>query len=48
MDGFDYSAPGSYFITICTSNRECLLGNVVVVKMRSIDVVRFDGEDRVC
>jgi REP element-mobilizing transposase RayT len=34
MDGFDYSAPGSYFITICTSNRECLLGNVVDGEMR--------------
>ncbi|MCF8235897.1 MAG: hypothetical protein K9G67_12900 [Bacteroidales bacterium] len=25
---WDYSAPGSYFITICVCNRECILGRV--------------------
>ncbi|MEN9980037.1 MAG: transposase [candidate division WOR-3 bacterium] len=28
MDGYDYSQPGGYFITLCTKNRECLLGSV--------------------
>ena len=26
---FDYSQPGAYFVTLCTNNRICLLGNVV-------------------
>ncbi len=30
---WDYSAPGSYFITICIQNRECLLGTIVNGKM---------------
>jgi len=25
---YDYSQPGVYFITICTHNRECLLGEI--------------------
>ena len=29
LTGYDYNKPGAYFITICTHNRECLLGNVV-------------------
>ena len=30
---WDYSAPGSYFITICINNRECILGNIIEGKM---------------
>ena len=26
---FDYSTPGSYFITICTKGKQCLLANIV-------------------
>jgi putative transposase len=26
--GYDYSADGAYFITICVRNRECLLGEI--------------------
>lgn len=26
MKGFDYSTPTSYFITICTHNKQCLFG----------------------
>ena len=29
LKGFDYSQNGAYFITICTHNRECILGNIV-------------------
>lgn len=29
LKNYDYSAPGVYFITICTHNRQCLFGNVV-------------------
>jgi len=27
--GYDYSTPGTYFITICVQNRACILGDVV-------------------
>lgn len=30
---WDYSAPGHYFITICTKDRKCLFGNVTRGKM---------------
>lgn len=29
LKDYDYSQPGGYFITICTENRVCYLGNVV-------------------
>ena len=29
LEDYDYSQPGAYFITICTENRVCYLGNVV-------------------
>ena len=28
LQGFEYTRQGAYFITICTRNRECLLGDV--------------------
>lgn len=30
---WDYSVPASYFITICTANRKCILGNIKNGKM---------------
>jgi REP element-mobilizing transposase RayT len=32
--GWDYSSNGLYFVTICTSDRRCCLGDVVVGKMQ--------------
>ena len=29
LQDFDYSQNGAYFVTICTRNRECLLGSIV-------------------
>jgi len=29
LKGYDYSEPGAYFVTICTENRVCYLGNIV-------------------
>ncbi len=29
LKGYDYSLNGAYFITICTHNRECILGDIV-------------------
>ena len=31
---FDYSRPGEYFVTICTYNRECILGEIVNGELR--------------
>jgi len=28
MQGYDYSQPGAYFVTICTSKHECLFGKI--------------------
>jgi len=35
---FDYSQPGYYFITICTKNRECLLGNIINNKIKLSEI----------
>lgn len=34
LPGYDYSAAGAYFITICTQARECLFGQVMDGEMR--------------
>ena len=31
---YDYCQPGAYFVTICTEDRECLLGELVAGEMR--------------
>jgi hypothetical protein len=28
LKGYDYSLPGAYFVTACTYQRECLLGEI--------------------
>jgi REP element-mobilizing transposase RayT len=33
LQGYDYSQTGSYFVTICVQNRECLFGNISDGKM---------------
>lgn len=30
LKDFDYSAPGAYFVTICTQNRRKILSNIIV------------------
>lgn len=34
---YDYSQSGYYFVTICTQNRECLLGEIVDGEMKLND-----------
>ena len=29
LKGYDYSRPGAYFVTICTHNKECVLGDII-------------------
>ena len=33
LNGWDYSSPGYYFLTVCTHNRECLFGHIADKKM---------------
>ena len=33
LAGYDYSKEGMYFITVCTQNKECLLGKIIEGKM---------------
>lgn len=34
LNGYDYSKPGNYFITICTKDREQLFGEVIDEKVK--------------
>jgi putative transposase len=34
LRGYDYSQPGAYFITLCTQNRECNLGEIMNGEMK--------------
>ncbi len=38
---WDYSSPGSYFITICIAERKCILGNVRDAKMELSELGRI-------
>ena len=42
---WDYSADGSYFITICTAGHECLLGEIINYKMILSDIGRIVQEE---
>ena len=45
LRGYDYSQPGAYFITVCISQRECLLGEIEdgnVILSRYGEVVHFN------
>ena len=33
LQEYNYSSSGTYFVTICTSNRKCLFGDIVDGKM---------------
>jgi putative transposase len=37
LKNYDYSQPGAYFVTICTNNRECLLGEIINGKIQLTD-----------
>jgi len=38
LQGYDYSQAGAYFITICTHNRECVLGEMVDGKINLLSI----------
>jgi REP element-mobilizing transposase RayT len=35
LQGYDYTQPGAYFVTLCTQDRACLFGEIVDGQMRS-------------
>ncbi len=45
MPGHDYSQPGDYFVTICTRNRECLLGSVSAGRVELSQVGQYVREE---
>ena len=44
LQGYNYAQAGAYFVTICTQNRECLLGKVVGGEMALNDAGRIAQE----
>lgn len=38
LEGYDYSAIGGYFVTICTRDRECWFGEIVRGKMQLSEI----------
>ena len=45
LKGYDYSQAGAYFISVCTRNRECLLGEIADGEMRLNDAGRMVAEE---
>ena len=41
LQGYDYAERGAYFVTICTKNRACLLGDITNGEMRLNDFGRL-------
>ena len=41
LQGYDYTRPGAYFITIVTQGRACLFGEVMAGEMRMNDAGRM-------
>ena len=39
LKGYDYSQNGAYFVTICTHNRKCILGNIVGQGLAPAEIV---------
>lgn len=34
LKGYDYSQTGSYFVTVCSWNRECMFGDIIDDQMK--------------
>ena len=41
LHGYDYTRHGAYFVTICTRNRACLLGDVIEGRMHLSEAGQF-------
>ena len=44
LKGWDYSNDGAYFVTICTKNMECILGEIIDGKIVLNDVGKMAQE----
>ena len=40
LKNYNYSSPGTYFITICTCNRQCLFGEIVKTEWQKTGALR--------
>lgn len=45
LQGYDYSAPGAYFITLCTYQRQCLFGDIIDGQMQPNDFGQIVAEE---
>lgn len=45
LKGYDYSQDGTYFVTICTANRECIFGEIVEGNMILNDIGRIANDE---
>jgi putative transposase len=45
LPGRDYASGGKYFVTICTLNRKCLLGEIIGIEMRLSEVGRIVADE---
>jgi 2-C-methyl-D-erythritol 2,4-cyclodiphosphate synthase len=45
LPGYDYSQPGTYFLTLCAHNRECLFGEVMAGEMRRNSIGELVAEE---
>ena len=43
LQSFDYSAPGAYFITVCTSEKRCILSDIPESPVPSVGAGVLDG-----
>ena len=41
LEAYDYSAPGAYFVTICTHEKRCILSRIVVGALHEAPAVRL-------
>jgi REP element-mobilizing transposase RayT len=48
LKNYDYTHVGAYFVTICTSNRECLFGEIAGGEMRLNEWGKVVGEEWTC
>ena len=44
---FDYSTPGAYFITVCTKDRKCVLGQIVGASIARPQTVQLSEYGRI-
>lgn len=45
LKNYDYTAPGAYFITICTHQRECLFGEIVDREMQLNEIGQIASDE---